>query len=68
MYSGNNIVINNPYVEEAIKQEMTIHFSLNHPNIVKVVDVIHTPKNYYIVQEYCSGGSLKKVFNILYSF
>ena len=68
MYLGSNVVINNSYVEEAIKQEMKIHFSLNHQNIVRVVDIIHTPKNYYIVQEYCRGGSLKQVRDRIYSF
>jgi serine/threonine protein kinase len=32
---------------------------LNHPNIVKLLDVYYTINNCYIVTEFCEGGSLQ---------
>ena len=29
-----------------------------HPSIIKVYDLYSYDKNYYVVMEYCSGGSL----------
>ncbi len=44
-----DLVLNNPYMAEAVKQELQIHRSLQHDNIVQVIDVIHTANNYYII-------------------
>ena len=49
MYFKSNTVNNNPYMAEAVKQELLIHRSLQHDNIVQVIDVIHTANNYYII-------------------
>jgi serine/threonine protein kinase len=49
MYPLVNKVDNNPYMAEAVKQELYIHRSLQHDNIVQVIDVIHTANNYYII-------------------
>lgn len=32
---------------------------LNHPNIVKLLDVYYTVNNCYIITEFCEGGSLQ---------
>ena len=40
--------------------EISILKCLNHPNIVKFIDIKKTKKHYYIVMEYCNGGELVK--------
>ena len=40
--------------------EIRILQSLNHPNIVKFVDIKKTKKHYYIMMEFCNGGELTK--------
>jgi len=39
-------------------QEVTILRSLDHPNIVKLYEVIEDSENLHLVLEYCSGGEL----------
>lgn len=34
--------------------------SLNHTNIVRLIDVFHSVNNVYIVTEYCNGGDLRE--------
>jgi calcium-dependent protein kinase len=41
-----------------IMEEVNILKSLDHPNIVKIFEVIQDPKALNIVMEYCSGGEL----------
>jgi serine/threonine-protein kinase ULK/ATG1 len=38
--------------------ELDISMKMKHPNIVKSYDVFKTNKNWYIVCEYCDGGTL----------
>ena len=46
------------FLLDLLRKEISIHKSLNHPNIVKFFDVIETEKYIYLIQEYCSGGDL----------
>ena len=49
---------------EAMKyltDEIMIMNELNHPNIVKFVNVKKTKRHFYIVMEFCNGGELEKV-------
>ena len=39
--------------------EVSILRNISHKNIVKVVDLKKTKKHYYIIMEFCNGGSLK---------
>lgn len=50
-----------------IKFEISIMKDLNHPNIVKLYDVIHlvSQNKIYIIMEYCSGGTLDKYKDVL---
>ena len=41
-----------------MQQELGILASLNHPNIVRVLDLLEDDKYYYIVQELMKGGAL----------
>ena len=46
---------------ESLQRELAIHCSLQHHNIVKVITVISTNHNYYVVQECCPGGDLRQL-------
>ena len=52
-------------IKNYIKREIEIHRSLDHPNIVKVFDVIyHQSENaIFIVMEFCEYGDLQKFQN-----
>ncbi|XP_022235429.1 serine/threonine-protein kinase MARK2-like isoform X2 [Limulus polyphemus] len=43
---------------KALYREMKIMKMLNHPNIVKLFQVIETEKTLYLVMEYASGGEV----------
>ena len=47
-----------PQVSKYLKNEIAILRELRHKNIVKLEDVKVTKNHYYIVMEYCNGGSL----------
>ena len=47
-----------PQISKYLKNEISILRELNHKNIVKLEDVKITKKHYYLVMEYCNGGSL----------
>lgn len=44
--------------EEKLLEETEILKTLDHPNIVKVLEIFADFKYYYIVTEYCEGGEL----------
>ena len=53
------------YIEKSeamkyLQNEIFILKTLDHPNIVKFVDVKKTKKHYYIIMEFCNGGELSK--------
>lgn len=43
-----------------LESEIEIHRSLDHPNIVKLYEVIKTAQHYYLVMEYCPHGNLRE--------
>ena len=43
-----------------LNNEISILQVLDHPNIVKFIDIKKTKKHFYIVMEYCNGGELYK--------
>jgi len=45
-------------LEEQLKLEISIMRSLNHPNIVRLFDVLQTSNNIYIILELVTGGEL----------
>jgi len=67
------IKLNGEPIKNYIKREVEIHRALEHPNIVRVLDVIYDaplPSNnssinnsIYIVMEYCQYGDLQKFQN-----
>ena len=46
---------------ERFESEIRIQQQLNHPNIVKIYDLLSDETNYYIILEYCPGGELFKL-------
>ena len=43
---------------ERVKREIKILSKMDHPNIIKTYKITESPKNYYIIMEYCNGGEL----------
>jgi serine/threonine protein kinase/CBS domain-containing protein len=43
---------------EKLKNEVTIHLSLEHPHIARLFDVFETTDEVCFVMQYCSGGTL----------
>ena len=41
--------------------EIFILKHINHPNIIKLVEIKQTKSNFYLVQEFCNGGDLSKL-------
>ena len=50
----------NEYIEKYFNREIKITKSLNHPNIIKLLDYGKHAGNYYLVYEYVSGTTLSK--------
>ncbi|KAL6574679.1 hypothetical protein OROMI_011964 [Orobanche minor] len=48
----------NPKLQESLKSEIFILKRINHPNIIRLLDMIEEPGKIYIVLEYCKGGDL----------
>lgn len=42
-------------------QEVELMQSLEHPNIVRFIDIIKTPTDWYIIMEYCNAGTLEDI-------
>lgn len=51
-FKGNNL--------DMLENEIEIHKSLEHDNIVKLLEVIKMPQYYYLIMEYCPHGNLNE--------
>ena len=49
-----------PSVKKYFDNEISIMKELNHPNIVRFYDLLTSYSHYYVIMEYCNGGSLTK--------
>ncbi len=49
--------------ELEIINEINILMKLDHPNIVKIFEFYNSPTHYYLITEYCEGGSLFDLIN-----
>ena len=49
--------------ELEIINEINILMKLDHPNIVKIFEFYNSPTPYYLITEYCEGGSLFDLIN-----
>ncbi|KAL2485188.1 Protein kinase superfamily protein [Abeliophyllum distichum] len=50
----------NSKLKESLKSEIFILQKINHPNIVRLLDMIEESGNLYIILEYCKGGDLSE--------
>ena len=41
---------------DRLKMEIRNMRKMNHPNVLKLIDVFDTPENLYIILEYCASG------------
>lgn len=48
---------------QKMDREINIMKDLDHPNIVKLLDVVKTSNYWYIIMEYCDKGTLKDVID-----
>lgn len=48
---------------KALRQEANIMKRLDHPTVVRVVDIIESPQTLYVVMDYIEGESLNKVLD-----
>ena len=53
-------IVEDPNYLKYFKNEITILNNINHKNCVKLESLQKTTHNYYIIMEYCNGGTLKK--------
>ena len=49
-----------PQVKRYFKTEVSIMKELKHNNIIRLINLQQTTNHYYIIMEYCNGGSLLK--------
>ena len=52
-------IANSEKFQKYFKNEREILKELDHPNILKILDIKENTKYYFLVKEYCNGGSLK---------
>ena len=52
--------IENTEAMKYLRNEAIIIKNLNHPNIIKIEDIKKSKNNFYIVMEFCNGGTLSK--------
>ena len=53
--------------DSEIMDEIEILKNLDHPDIVRIMEFYNTEENYYIINEYCSGGELFDQINKRFS-
>ena len=53
----------NPKLEQLAINEIKILSSFKNNNIVKFIETLKTPNNFYFVYEYCNGGTLEDVIS-----
>ena len=54
----NKQMVDDPRYSKYFRNEITVLKGLNHPNIIRLQDLKQTKNHYYIIMEYCNGGSL----------
>ncbi len=47
-----------PKLSEFTNNQINILTKISHPNIIKFVEMLRTNNNYYLVYQYCNGGTL----------
>ena len=52
-------IYSNSFVRELLLNETTILKEVYHPNIIKLIDLKKSTKFYFLIFEYCNGGTLQ---------
>ena len=52
---------NTPRLEEFTTSEINVLSRLDCPHIIRFVEILRTASNYYLVYEYCNGGTLEQL-------
>ena len=55
-----SVLEKNEEVKKYYRTNIFYQKSLQHPNIIKIIDIKKSKKNYYIIMELCNGGELSK--------
>ena len=50
------------FVNKVIKEGIEVLKDINHPNILKLLDIKEDPEYYFLIYEYCNGGNLYDFF------
>jgi len=50
-----------PKLNELIHNEIEILSSIDSPYIIKFIEILRTSNNYYLIYEYCNGGTLEDI-------
>lgn len=61
-----NLSQNEQPMMELIEKEIEVLRKIEHPNIVKLIDIKRTKNNYYLVFEFCEKGDLEKYVHRYY--
>jgi serine/threonine-protein kinase ULK/ATG1 len=48
-----------PKLQEFILNEIQILSKIKNPNVIRFIEMLRTVNNYYLVYEYCNGGTLE---------
>ena len=51
--------INDPYLKEALKNEIHILSSLKGQNVVGLIEYLETSSRHYLIQQFCNGGDFR---------
>ncbi|XP_030488353.2 serine/threonine-protein kinase ATG1a isoform X1 [Cannabis sativa] len=52
-----------PKISESLLKEISILRTIDHPNIIRLLEAIETDEKIYLVLEYCDGGDLSGYIN-----
>ncbi|KAF1332594.1 Plk protein kinase, partial [Globisporangium splendens] len=59
------LLVRHAQLENKIQQEMVLHAQLQHPNVLRVLEVFEDARNYYMVLEYCEQRSVAAMVKAL---
>ena len=48
----------NDNIKKYLNNELAIMKELNHPNVIRLVNIMNSTNHYYVIMEFCNGGSL----------
>ena len=52
----------NPRIKKYLENQINNLKEIDHPNVIKLYDIKETSLSYFLVMEFCNGGSLSNCF------